>query len=74
MQAAKRESIDIDKTNTYQLRFFSSMEIVWARMTYLRDKLAVRIWLRNLNLKSQFSIFTSFRGTLINPTCAAPEA
>jgi len=44
------QSIGIDETNTFRVG-----------VAYSRNKLALRIRLRNLNLKSQFSIFDSFR-------------
>jgi len=66
------QSIGIDEDNTFQLKFcitqtncgrHSLRRFVNVRVgvAYSRNKLALRTRLRNLNLKSQFSIFDSFR-------------
>jgi len=57
------QSIGIDETNTFQLKFFFQHKIcghhrfvgVRVGVAYSRDKLALRIRLRNLNLKSHSS-------------------
>jgi len=64
-------SIGFDETNTFQVKFFSSVQILGAKVvgglwavecvTYSRNKLTLRTKLRNLHLQSQFSIFDSFR-------------
>jgi len=66
------QSIGIDETNTFQLKFFIQHEncgrhrlrrLVGVRVgvAYSHNKLALRTRLRNLNLKSEFSIFDSYR-------------
>jgi len=56
------QSICIDETITFQLKFFSSMRFLRVRVgvVYSRNELALRLRLRNLNQKSQFSIFDIF--------------
>jgi len=66
------QSIGIDETNTFQLKCFIWHEN-WGRNRFGRflgvrvgvacshNKLVLLTRLRNLNLKSQFSIFDSFR-------------
>jgi len=48
------QSIGLDETNTFQLKLYS------------RNKLALRTRLRNLSLKSQFSIFDSFQNIRVH--------
>jgi len=66
------QSIGIDETNTFQLKFCIYHENcgrhrlrrflgVRVGVAYSRAKLALHTKLRNLNLKSQFLIFDSFR-------------
>jgi len=65
-------SIGIDETNKFQLKFciqhkncgrqkFGRFVGVRVGVAYLRIKLVLRSSLRNLSLKSQFSIFDIFR-------------
>jgi len=51
-------SIGIDETNKFQLKRFVGVRV---GVAYLRIKLVLRSSLRNLSLKSQFSIFDIFR-------------
>jgi len=66
------QSIGIDETNTFQLTFyilnencrrhrFGRFVNVRVGVAYLRNRLALLTRLRNLNLRSHFSIFDSFR-------------
>jgi len=66
------QSINIEETNTFHLKFciqhgncgrhrFGQFVGVRVGVAFSRDKLALRSRLRDLNLKSQFSILDSFR-------------
>jgi len=66
------QSIGIDETNTYKLKFctwhencgrhrFGRFVDIRVGVAYSRNKLALRTRLRNPNLRSHFSIFNNFR-------------